>query len=115
MTTRHARITDRIDDDYGQHTTVMLDGLNCSVSEFLDWFLAVELANERYDLIANNDDDLVDVGGSIHCLDVGQVLSVNADDYAAALIELRIAQAHRELDALVLQKTHSLGLVEPRQ
>lgn len=77
---------------------IYLEGVNCSPSDFIQWFLTVEESLGRYDLIWGDDNSLIDIGGSPLNLSPGAELEVTFDEYFAALLELRISEAKRALD-----------------
>ncbi|WP_210467487.1 hypothetical protein [Vibrio crassostreae] len=89
---------------------IHLEGINCTPSEFCDWFLTVEESHGRYSLLFGGQNSLIDIEGSCHDLSVGKVLEVNFDEYFSAFIEMRIQAAKRELDWYVDMQRNRLGL-----
>lgn len=129
MTTRKVRVMERVDKGPSTHCfcnddgSILIDtspdreeiylaGINCTPSEFCDWFLTVEESHGRYSLLFGGQNSLIDIEGSSHDFSVGRVLEVNFDEYFSAFIEMRIQVAKRDLDWYVNSQRKKLGLYE---
>jgi hypothetical protein len=88
-----------------------LVGVNCTVSEFLEWFLEIDVGND----FCCSEDTLIDIGGSSLDLSIGAILSVSSDDYFSAWLQRTKAwhlnQARIEVgriyDSLGIEHRHS--------
>ncbi|ODM57035.1 hypothetical protein BC455_18255 [Vibrio harveyi] len=87
---------------------IFIEGTNCTNEEFLEWFLTIEEANNRFDLCATANNMLIDIGGSGMDFTLGTKLTVEFDAYFNALIELRISQAKRAIDQIACNALREL-------
>ncbi|MBY8168112.1 hypothetical protein KW507_15665 [Vibrio fluvialis] len=90
------------------HRVYTLEGINCSVAEFMAWF---DVTQVDHALIICGD-QLIDLGGAAVSLSVGDTLEIPFPRYFDALIDSRIAQANRELDQRIRTALSELGLWE---
>ena len=115
MTSRKAFVVSEIDkgpsshgfvDDIGrllfdtspERTEIKFEGINCTSSEFLEWFLTLEEYEGRSDLIWGDDDTLIDIGGSPLDLSPGKKFEIEFDEYFNAFVENRIDVANKQIE-----------------
>ncbi|MDA0146171.1 hypothetical protein OCT63_18250 [Vibrio sp. RW] len=129
MTTRRAKIVDSEEkgpsthgfrDDEGDflfdtspdRLSIQLKPLNCSMSEFIEWFYFINEYN-NYELIVCDDGSLIDLSGTSLDVTVGRVIEINFDEYFHALVETRIKEAHLNLSHYELKdESEVVGMVE---
>lgn len=90
-------------DSTPDRTEIKILGVNCTTSEFIDWFLTVD--HRHCGDFCRTENTLIDIGGSTLDLSVGMMLEVSFDDYFNALLDIKIQTAKRELNQLM--KNHS--------
>ncbi|HCE2641726.1 hypothetical protein [Vibrio chemaguriensis] len=93
----HCFYSDILLDTSPEHAQITLEGVNCTVQEFLDWFLIVERYHGRYDFCCTESGELIDIGGSLIDTNPGAVLEIDFNDYFNAWLDLKIEHAKREI------------------
>jgi hypothetical protein len=114
MTNRTVQIIGIYEDDFS--ASYELSGVNCTVREFLDWFFEIEYCEERYNFIAQGneraegDNLLCNIGGDSRAMKLGELLSIEFDEFFSAFVQNKINQAKEELEGISLHFRLKHGL-----
>jgi len=88
---------------------VELSPLNCSISEFMKWFVCIN-EYRRYGLITCDSGTLIDLAGTDLDLSIGSVIEISFEQYFEALLEVRIEAADRFIHQRFIQPCEQEGL-----
>ena len=106
LATKSFNLSDDPDEFYigPDREDVLLEGVGCTVEEFLDWFMETE-EGEKFCRISGG---MTDIGGSKLDLSEGALINVTWDEYFDRYLEKKAYRAKKELKRMC---TESMELI----